>query len=310
MPVRKQYPIENSPLYKLGSRSKLAALIGVKPSALTRLSKNPPFNCFKKIVKGKERDIEQPAQLLLFVHKRLQSLLQNLESPKYLFSGKRGLSNIDNATPHITNNYLLSLDIAKFYPITKREYIFRFFHDKMLMHDDIAWLLTDLISFNGHIPTGSQVSQSIAYWSYSNLFDDVNRYAADNGITFTLYVDDIVFSSNDVIPESFEDIVTHMIYSIELSVKKEKVKRKSKSEYKIVTGVAISPKKTITIPNKQRDNIRLAIRHFHANKNPSIKEVKSLLGRIESARRIESNFCDILYYKLRNLRKKLNANDL
>jgi hypothetical protein len=307
MPTYRQYPVERSPLFKLQSKSKLSKILGITPSVLTRLSKNPSFKTFpQKDAKGKVRNIEQPTGQLLIIHKRIQSLLRRLESPSYLFSGKKGLSYLDNAKPHTNNNHFLFLDIAKFYPSTKKEYVFRFFHFKMLMSENIAWLLADLITYKGHIPTGSQLSQSIAYWSYSKLFDDVFHIAQSNDIVFTLYVDDISFSSDNAIPKSFEQEVIHRIYSTELAIKESKLKRGSKKHFKVVTGVAITPMKTITIPNKQRKKIRNAIKSFQNAKTYSLEELTSLIGRIEAARRIEPSFCEVLYPKLKSLRNNIN----
>jgi hypothetical protein len=306
MPTYRQYPVERSPLYKVRSKSKLSTILNATPSDLLRLRKNPPFKTFdQKDSKGKLRLIEKPTGELLKIHERIQSLLRRIESPLYLFSGKRGLSYIDNAKPHVKNNNVFLLDIAKFYPSTKKEFVFRFFNFKMQMSEDVAWLITDLITYNGHIPTGSQLSQSVAYWSYSKLFDDVYNTSVGNGIVFTLFVDDISFSSNEPIPKSFEQDIIHRIYSTELGIKESKIKRKSKQHFKVITGVAITPNNTTTVPNKLRKKIHDEIKLFQKGRIKSLKELSPLIGRIEAARRNDPNFCKTIYHKLKSMRNNL-----
>ena len=41
------------------------------------------------------------------------------------------------------------------------------------MSHDIAWIMTDLVSYNNKLPTGSPSSQLIVYWTFSHMFENI-----------------------------------------------------------------------------------------------------------------------------------------
>src|SRR5208283_4644049 len=176
------------------------------------------------------------------------------------------------------------LDIKSFYPSSKIEYVFRFFHHKTKMSEDVAWLISRLLTYNEHIPTGSQLSQSIAYWAYSTLIDTINKVAESKGFLFSLYVDDITFSSSTSIPRSFQGWVENEIESFELSIKKSKLRRGSKKDFKVVTGCAITPFKEVAVPNRLRQKIASSLNRYSNIDLIPPREILSLIGQIEAAR--------------------------
>ena len=298
-----QYPLERSPLFRLRSKAKLANLLHFSVSELVSLSENPTYNVFLTSDKGKKiRQIEKPIGQLELVHKRVQNLLSRIVAPSYLYSGKKNLSYIDNAKSHLQSGFFLSLDIQSYYPNSKIEYVFRFFHYKMLMSEDMAWLISKLLTYDGHIPTGSQLSQSIADWAYSTLFDRIHKLADSKGFLFSLYVDDITFSSSTSIPRSFQSNVESEIRSFKLSIKETKVKRGAKKHFKVVTGCAITPLKEIAAPNRLRKKINDTMTKYPSINLIPAREMLSFIGQIEAARLIEPKFFDAVYGKLKTLR--------
>ena len=61
----------------------------------------------------------------------------------------------------------------------------------------MAQCLTDICTYQGGIPTGSPASQAVAYFAYAKMFEEIEDLARTYGCTFTLYVDDMTFSSQD-----------------------------------------------------------------------------------------------------------------
>ena len=249
------YPLERSPLYRLRNKTKLASLLQISKDELILLSEteNPTYRLFVRKEKGKkDRQIEEPIDKLKTVHKVLQVLFSRIQSPDYLFSGKRKTTYIDNARFHIKYNYVLTLDIERFYPSTDIEYVFRFFRYRLLMNDDVAWILAKIVTYERHIPTGSHLSQSLAYWSYSALFDSINKIAQSNNYRFSLYVDDITFSSVSPIPQNYLRTITDKLNSVKLSVKQSKTKNYGKQKFRLITGCSISPDGNLLIRNRLR----------------------------------------------------------
>lgn len=58
------------------------------------------------------------------------------------------------------------------------------FRDIFLMEKDIAWLLTDLVTVDGKLPTGSPSSQTIVFWAYRDMFEKELEIFAEFGKDF------------------------------------------------------------------------------------------------------------------------------
>src|SRR3546814_19036470 len=58
------------------------------------------------------------------------------------------------------------LDIKKFFPNTPRVRVIASFQSIMGCRADVAGILGDLCTFEGHLPTGSPLSPILAYYSY------------------------------------------------------------------------------------------------------------------------------------------------
>lgn len=56
---------------------------------------------------------------------------------------------------------------------------------------------------NIHVPTGSCLSQKLAFLSYIDMFNEIYDFCNQNNIRMSVYVDDIVISSKKKISKSF-----------------------------------------------------------------------------------------------------------
>lgn len=194
------YKKNQSPLYKLRSHRKLAALFGMTINELESLTKRDDNYRVFFVGKNKEkpRQVEEPKPHLKRVHHKLFTLLQRIEAPEYLHSGIKGKSYITNAKAHIGSDRLLKLDIKKFFPSTLTWHVFDFFHNVMLCSRDVSGLLAKISTCNGHVPTGSSLSQIIAFYAHYNMFEEINSLAIDRGLCMTCYVDDITISGSKI----------------------------------------------------------------------------------------------------------------
>ena len=88
MRTRKRYLITRSPLYKLHSKKRLCALLGVEISELRRATRSSSGYKVFDIAQGlKKRTIEKPQGAIEVAHESLFKLLSRLETPDYLHSG-------------------------------------------------------------------------------------------------------------------------------------------------------------------------------------------------------------------------------
>jgi len=225
----------------LNNKPKLADLLFIEQKNFSILKSDKLYNAFSIKTGSKRRDIQEPIGIRSRVHGRNQQLMSRIETPDYLFSGKKGLCSLDNAKKHILNHYFLTADIDNFYPNSKREYIFRFYYYQMKMSEDIAWLMADMVCYDDHIPTGSQLSQSIAYWAYRKTFNKISDFAHQRKLKFTLYVDDMTFSGSLPIRQDLHLSINYYLKTVGLKLKKGKTKYYSKNKFKKITGAVISP---------------------------------------------------------------------
>lgn len=80
-------------------------------------------------------------------NKLLHKKLSIINTPNWHFS-KKGKSYIDNALYHIQNDYMLTLDISKFFPNTHREQVYQFFYNKLETSSDVAEILTNMTTID------------------------------------------------------------------------------------------------------------------------------------------------------------------
>lgn len=140
-------------------------------------------------VNGKDkRYYAVPEDELKIIQKRICKLLLRIETPDWVMTGKKHCSYINNAEKHKENAFVKTMDISQFYDSTKRSQIYRMFVDVFSMAHDVAWIMTDLVSYNDKLPTGSPSSQLVVYWIFSQMFGDIQTIAKQYGCIFTLYV--------------------------------------------------------------------------------------------------------------------------
>jgi len=284
----KQYNIHQSPLYKLNSKSKLSSILHI--DNLSNLLRDGHYNRFE--MNG--RQIESPCKELKRVHKRVLKLLSRINTPDYLISGKKGLSYVDNAKVHTRRCNLVKMDIKKFYPSSKKEYVFRLFHYKFRMAEDVAWILTELLTCDGHIPTGSPVSQILAFMIFADTFEEINNLAITHGCCFTLYVDDITISSTGNIPRKLIYAIRNELKKVNLNLSGKKTRFYSLNKTKCVTGCVITPDGELRIPNKLHQKIHEKSTMLN-KEGLSPHDHQVLFGLLNAAQQIQKSTFPSLY---------------
>ena len=253
------------------------------------------------------RLIEEPFEALKAVQRRIKDLLSRIEHPNWLYSGIRGKSYIDNAEQHAGRRCLYSIDIDSFFQSARKEYVFRFFRYVLRQPEDVAWAITDLVTYSDHLPTGSPSSQALAFWAYRPMFEMMHENARDMGGLLTLYVDDITVSSNGNLALA-DDVLTSLtgvLSGFELEINKGKTKRRDRDQWKVVTGAAISPIGNLDVPNRLRKKIHDHITLLKAGRLDDTG-VRRVLGQLTSARQIDPTFHESLYRYVKYLASSLH----
>jgi hypothetical protein len=86
---------------------------------------------------GKERKIQSPKVDLKFIQNRIRILLARIQTPEFLLSGRKGISNINNAKFHPDKNISLRcFDIEKFFNRVSEKYIYIWLNKHLRVSDD------------------------------------------------------------------------------------------------------------------------------------------------------------------------------
>jgi len=143
---------------------------------------------------AKRRWIEEPKRKLKAVQKRFSLLLGQIKTPEYLHSAVRKRSYVSNARQHTVDLMTVKADVKAFYLSARSAEVFHFLTDVLEWEKDVAGLTVKLLTWKGHLPTGSSASPILSFWVYKHLFDAIDEMARSEDCIFTLYVDDITIS--------------------------------------------------------------------------------------------------------------------
>ena len=268
----------------------------------------------------KPRLIEPPHEELKIIQKRIKNCLGRIIVPDNVFSGVKGKSYADNARFHVGNNRrnLYKIDLTAFFPSITRDTVYRFSAEDLLCSPDVAQLLTDLttidlvkssaknideiyeflkeknVSNYNHLISGAPTSQILSYLVNHKMFDEMQKLADDNGITMTVYVDDVTFSSENRISKDFRDKIIAIIRKYNYQISRKKVKRYTKLYPKLVTGVIIDATGNPVLKNSMRQKIILAYNDLKTNPENADLRMR-LRGLLIAARQVNKDAFPTIY---------------
>ena len=235
---KNRYDINQSPLFKLNSKKRLAEILRCDLSRLKSLRNDANYSVYPIEECGKTRIISKPLADLDRVQTKIATYLCRINPPNYLHSGIKGKSNISNAKVHCGQHPVLKTDLVSFFTSTSKDMVFSFFYRKMKCQPDIAELLSKICTYKEHIPTGSSLSMILAYYANHRMFDELGKVSNEKGITFSVFVDDLTFSG--------EKVNTHFKRQVKKIVRKHNHKLHHKktriygaNDAKLITGCII-----------------------------------------------------------------------
>lgn len=283
----KIYPINQSPFYNLKSKSKLYKILNVDRDALNLVlkKKDKYYRQFSKADDNSDkiRHYAVPIKKLKILHHRLFSLLSRITPPDYLHSGTKGRSHITNAKTHIGNNELISLDIQKFYPSTRGWHVYDFFNNVLLCSPDVSAILKEIAVHNDHVPTGSCLSQKIAFFAHYTMFNEIQSFANRSNLTFTCFVDDLNLSGKSATRYHLNQIRL-ILKNRDLTSHPKKEKIFKKHHVKEVTG-SIVTNTGLLLPNRKHKDIHERVQQIRTVEDSELKRQKliSLKGKAIAA---------------------------
>lgn len=191
---KRRYALNQCPLYGAQSKAKVAKTLNWEDSAASLVSFARRETNYREF-KDEGRDIQAPKDQLERVQRRLANLLVRLNVPEYLHSGVKGRSYVSNAKDHANAMPAIKVDIEKFYVSTTRDFVMRWFCSELRCSQDVAAMLTTIACWRRKfLPTGSPLSQILAFHVHRRMFDTIDRFVKNAGGVLSVYVDDISIS--------------------------------------------------------------------------------------------------------------------
>lgn len=205
--------------------------------------------------------------------------------PDYLHSGVSGRSYITNANAHPRDNAGFTLDIKGFYPNTTWEHIYKGFRNEFRCSESVSKALASLITYQGHLPTGSPVSQAIAFFAHKAMFEKIHSISNSFGGQLTVYVDDLYISISHAKKWQLKR-VGRIVTSYGLEWHKERIYHRTST--KVITGVAVTNEGT-RLPNskhrKLADSYRLT--KVARSQREKLGATRSLVGQLSTGSQLD-----------------------
>jgi retron-type reverse transcriptase len=283
---RTSYDLRQSPFFRLRAKRKLAALLQLSLSQLSKFSTaDYLYNEWdSKVGEGKIRRIESPRSELAKVQRRIAELLSRVTLPDFLYCPAKGRSYVTNAKQHSDGKQVLCLDVASYFPSTPSRRVFWFFNHVMECSPDVAAILTSLASYKGHLPTGSSLSPLMSFYAHWDMWQDIGALVREAGCKITVYMDDITISGTQV-PEKLIWVIKKRIYRNGLRYHKQK--RFSGEHPREVTGVILDQGR-VKLPHRQHKKIYGLRRDIRRAPGEVEREMlnRRLQGRIAQAQQV------------------------
>lgn len=205
-----RYEIERSPFSQKPTQRDVAKLLGESRDGLRRLiDEKESFIVRREAFVGKKqkkRDLRYPVRRLRAVHERLKFHLNKVKQPSYLFSPRKNRSQRDNAALHLNQDEYLTLDLKQFYPSTTAQMVRSWFREELGMYDDVAGMLTHLSTIDGAVSFGSPLTPVLCALIHRPMFDRIAKICDEQGLRYSLWVDDLTISGKQITGEVLERI--------------------------------------------------------------------------------------------------------
>lgn len=258
------------------SKKGLSYLLGVPLEDLIELAESTsgyyhPFikQTLKRNGKLKERLIEPSIGKLKLIQRRiknriLEPILHRHETFIPLYGGLKGKCNINNARIHQGKKYHFCVDIRNFFPSITNKIVFKFFRDNGFS-TDISYLLTKLVTINGHVPQGAPTSSHIANLVFIQTDYALKILCDKNQIVYSRFIDDLTFSSQI----DFKELTFELLPIILLSSFKINHRKTFYSDKPVeVTGIVVKQNSLDTTDSfKQKDESLLSISAVRSRRN-------------------------------------------
>lgn len=275
-----------SPYYSLEN---IERLLNINRIRLRKIAKNSGsfylIYDLKDKKTGKWRHITNPKGELKRIQKKIYtSILKKhmLLLPEGIIGGVAGKSIKSNATPHLQQEMVVTLDIKDCFPKTTSAKILGVWIKKIGCGRRIAELFTKLTTLHRQLPQGAPTSSALCNLCLLPLFNEIKDYTQNNAISFTLYVDDITLSGTQKNVLSSISPIIKIIQKHGYSVsdnRKKKIRKMPMNKLQKITGIVVNKKTSLT--HQELQDFRFMICQIGRKRKITNSEYQHITGKIQ-----------------------------
>jgi hypothetical protein len=247
---------------------------------------------------GKIRDIVAPHDEIKVELQRLNGVLQHVFdkiNADFQVAYKKGKSIADNAEIHRNNKFVYNVDLKDFYPSCKKDLVDRyisFFFRNNFNGDVTKEIFLDIVLKNGGLFIGSPISGTLANVIISKPVNYMKNIAKGFGMEFSVYADDMTFSSDRFISRKLVEgafNVAFSKYNLDSYFKlNEKKFHGMSNNRRRVTGVTINHDDQPTVARGFYRDLRVKIHKLSLGETTGIN-IQKLRGRIAFASMVDES---------------------
>jgi len=253
---------------------------------------------------GGSRQVAHPARPLKALQRwLLRNVIERWPVHDAAYGYVAGRNIHQHAARHAASGYLLRIDFASFFPsITARDI------DTFLATqppgttdwtDDDRRIFVQLVCKSGALTIGAPTSPALSNALCFQLDRLCTALAADKGLVYTRYADDLFFSTTtpDVlksVPKALDDILSKLDTPSRLTINSKKERHSSRRGRRQVTGIVLSSDGRAVLGRGRKRYIR---RQIHRIDSLQPAERASLRGLIAFATDVEPQFINALILK-------------
>ena len=233
-------------LEQLSPMKKIGVMLGVSGSLISRMAQSQyqqkyyrEYTIKKK--SGGERKISAPRVFLKVVQRFIKDvLIQNLPVHNSVYSFQKNKNIIENATPHVGNDHMFTMDIEDFFGSITTKNIKNMLHEFYEL-DDMLNLIADLCTKDNVLPQGAPTSPILSNAYLYNFDSIIYNECKNKEITYTRYADDICISGNN--KQNLLDMknfISKKIQNYDLKLNKNKTRYMPYYRQQRVAGVVVN----------------------------------------------------------------------
>ncbi|QBA20791.1 RNA-directed DNA polymerase [Chryseobacterium indologenes] len=179
------------------------------------------------------------------------NILEKIPLPSNVHGGVKKRNNITNAKKHQGKKYVLTTDLQEFFPSVKSPMVYQTFID-LGFNKQFAFYITRFVTWKGELPQGTPTSTHIANIVFLKIDNQLISFCEQHNITYTRFVDDLTFSSQ----QDFQHIISDILEIVKSCGFRLSMRKTNYSGNQTITGVKVFNHK-IDVPDKIIEKVEI-----------------------------------------------------